>query len=172
LFKLRKLLAAAEQLDLIRPYAPWRGYFSTATSGPDAGRVVLRWSRGPSLRSKGDAGEGRRLTDRLENDALFAQVAELRDEHRRPCPPDTFRRLVARFGRDVLQRQIVVILAQKEHHPGQFTKSELAAFINRCQHDHPEPDWFCDLRRAERVAKFDEVVPNPTSQELYETFFR
>jgi len=71
-----------------------------------------------------------------------------------------------------MQKQVVVVLAQKEHHPADFTKSELAAFINRCQHNHPEPDWYKDLRRAERVAMFDGVEPNQLSMDVYDTFFR
>lgn len=172
LFKLKKLLSAAEDVGIIRPYAPWKGYFSTPTSGRDAGTTLLRWSRGPSLRTKAEHASERLFTDRIENDALYAQVRELKDEDNKPCPPDTFRRLVTRFGRDCMQRQVVVVLAQKEHHAGQFKKSELAAFINRCQHNHPEPDWYQDLRRAERVAKFDEVEPNQLSMDMYETFFR
>jgi hypothetical protein len=172
LFKLKKLLSAAEDIGIIRPYAPWKGYFSTPTSGRDAGTTLLRWSRGPALRTKAEHTPERLFTDRIENDALYAQVRELKDEDNKPCPPDTFRRLVTRFGRDCMQRQVVVVLAQKEHHAGQFKKSELAAFINRCQHNHPEPDWYQDLRRAERVAKFDEVEPNQLSMDMYETFFR
>jgi len=172
LFKLRKVLAAAESLDLIRPFAPWKGYFSELKSGPDAGKLALRWTRGPALRTKGGDHDARRYTDRIENDALYAQVKELRDEHGQPCPPDTYRRLVAKFGREKLQKQIVVLLAQKEFHPGDFKKSELAAFINRCQHDHPEPDWYRDLRRAERVAGFEQVKPSQLSLDMYDTFFR
>jgi hypothetical protein len=172
LFKLKKLLAAAQALDLIRPFAPWKGYFSTLDRGPDAGKLALRWTRGPQLRSKGDDHDARVFTDRIENDALYAQVKELKDEHGKPCPPDTYRRLVTKFGREKMQKQIVVVLAQKEHHPGDFKKSELAAFINRCQHDHPAPDWYRDLQRAERVAAFDGVEPNQLSMEMYGTFFR
>jgi len=172
LFKLRKLLAQAEDLGIIRPYAPWKGYVAPLSQGRDTGKLALRWSRGPALRNKTDDADKRVFTDRIENDALYAQVKELRDEHRKPCPPETFRRLVTRFGRDVMQKQIVVVLAQKEHHPADFTKSELAAFINRCQHNHPEPDWYKDLRRAERVAMFDGVEPNQLSMDVYDTFFR
>jgi len=172
LFKLRKLLAAAQALDIIRPFAPWKGYFSTKSEGPNNSKLALRWSRGPRLRTKTRDQDARVYTDRIENDALYAQVKELRDEKKKPCPPDTFRRLVSEFGRERMQKQIVVVLAQKEHHPGDFKKSELAAFINRCQHDHPEPDWFRDLRRAERVANFDGVEPNQLSMDLYDTFFQ
>lgn len=172
LFKLKKLLAAAEAAGIIRPYAQWKGYFSTLSQGPDKSKLALRWSRGPRLRTKAADQDGRVYTDRIENDALYAQVKELRDEHKKPCPPDTFRKLVSRFGREQMQKQIVVVLAQKEHHPGDFKKSELAAFINRCQHAHPEPDWYRDLTRAERVAAFDGVEPNQLSMEMYDTFFR
>jgi len=169
--KLRALLADAQELGIIRPYAPWKGYLSSLSQGRDAGKLALRWSRGPLLRKKGDT-ESSVFTDRVDNDALYAQVKELRDEHRKPCPPETFRRLVTRFGRAMMQKQIVIVLAQKEHHPGDFTKSELAAFINRCQHNHPEPDWYQDLRRAERLAMFKGVEPNQLSMDVYRTFFR
>jgi hypothetical protein len=172
LFKLRKLLAAAEDLDIIRPFAPWKGYIMAHTHGPDRDKLALRWSRGPRLRTKAGADDAKVYTDRIENDALYSQVKELRDEHRKPCPPDTFRRLVSKFGRPRMQKQILVVLAQKEHHPGDFKKSELAAFINRCQHDHPEPDWYRDLKRAERVAVFDQVQPGQLSLDVYGTFFR
>jgi hypothetical protein len=172
LFKLRKLLAAAEVLGIIRPFTPWKGYFSTLTQGPDKDKLALRWMRGPRLRTKVGDADKQVYTDRIENDALYAQVKELRDENKKPCPPDTYRRLVSKFGRERMQKQIVVVLAQKEHHPGDFKKSELAAFINRCQHDHPEPDWFRDLQRAERVAGFEQVTPSQLSLDMYQTFFR
>lgn len=169
--KLKKLLADAKNLGIVRPYAPWNGYFHVLSQGRDEGKLGLRWSRGPLLRKKGE-GDGRVFTDRIENDALYAQVKELRDENKKPCPPDTFRKLVSKFGRERMQKQIVVVLAQKEHHSGDFKKSELAAFINRCQHDHPEPDWYRDLKRAERVAGFEQVKPSQLSLDMYETFFR
>ena len=65
-----------------------------------------------------------------------------------------------------------MILAQKEHQPGSFQRSEVAAFVNRLQNDHPEPDWFQDLRRAERLSPFEGSQPNQTSMEMYQTFFR
>ena len=168
--KLKRLLAEAEALDLVRPYAAWHGYLTTALQGRDAGKLCLRWSRGPRLRNKADG--DRATSDRIEHDALYSQVQELNDERGRPCPPATFRALVAKFGRARMQKQIVVVLAQQEHHPGDFKKSPLAAFINRCQHDHPEPDWYRDLKRAERVAKFAEVTPGARSADVYRTFFR
>ncbi len=169
--KLKKLLADAEERDIIRPYAPWKGYLHLLGQGRDEGKLALRWSRGPRLRKKSTDDE-RVHTDRIDNDALYAQMKELRDEHGKPCPPDTFRRLVSKFGRARMQKHVVIVLAQKEHHPGDFKKSELAAFINRCQHDHPEPDWYRDLKRAERVAGFDGVKPNQLSLDVYQTFFR
>jgi hypothetical protein len=173
LHKVRRLLAQAEELDIIRPYAPWKGYFQPVSRGPDTGKLALRWSRGPALRNRGDVSEDKRIfTDRIENDALYAQVVELRDDENKTCSPDVFRKLVSKFGRECMQRQVLVILAQKEHHSGSFTRSELAAFINRCQHNHPEPDWYQDLRRAERVAVFDEVEPNQLSMDIYGTFFQ
>ena len=71
-----------------------------------------------------------------------------------------------------MQKHVAVVLAQKEHRPASFQKSELAAYINRMQHDHPEPDWYQDLRRAERLARFDDVAPSQLSLDAYGTFFR
>jgi hypothetical protein len=65
-----------------------------------------------------------------------------------------------------------VILAQKEHHARSFQRSEVAAFINRLQHDHPEPDWYRDLKRAERLSLFEGTTPNQLSLDMYQTFFR
>jgi hypothetical protein len=104
--KLRVLLADAQKLGIIRPYAPWKGYLSTLSQGRDSGKLALRWSRGPQLRKKGDTATSTSI-DRVENDALFAQVKELRDEHAKPCPPETFRRLVTRFSRTMMQKQVV-----------------------------------------------------------------
>ena len=67
---------------------------------------------------------------------------------------------------------ILVILAQKKHQPGSFQRSEVAAFINRLQIDHPEPDWYQDLKRAERLSLFDGSQPNQLSLEMYDTLFR
>lgn len=169
--KLRHLLAQAEDMDLIRPCHGWDGYFRLGHQGPMAGKLLLRWSRGPRLRVKPDE-PGRIYTDRIENDALYAQVHEVRDEDGMPVSPLIFRRLVSRFGRERMQKHIAVILAQKEHHPGSFTKSEIAAYINRMQHDHPEPDWYQSLKRAERLSLLDEVKPNQLSMDVYGTFFR
>ena len=112
-----------------------------------------------------------RFTDRIDNDALYAQLRELRDEHRNAVTPDIFRRLVARFGRAAMQKHVAVVLAQKEHRPSSFKKSELAALINRMQHDHAEPDWYQDLRRAERLAPFKDVAPSQLSMDLFGTMF-
>lgn len=170
MFKLRKLLKEAEACGIIRPFPDWRGYFQTINQGPRKGELALRWSRGPLLRAK-STDDGRRFTDRAENDALYAQVQEIHDEDRKPVTLPVYRRLLSQFGRDMIQKHIAVILAQKEHHPRSFKKSELAAFINRLQHDHAEPDWFQDLKRAERLSPFQETVPNQLSMEMYKTFF-
>jgi hypothetical protein len=168
--KLRRLLKEAEERDLIRPYAPWGGYLQSLAKGPRAGQLALRWSRGPLLRTKPEAPE-RIYTDRIENDALYAQVSELRDEHGEPLRPHVFRKLASQFGREKMQKHVSVILAQKETHPGSFQKSEIAAFINRLQHDHPEPDWYQDLKRAERLSPFEKVEPNQLSMDLYGDIF-
>jgi len=170
--KLRNLLRDAEEIGLIRPYQPWGGYFQKITAGMHRGKTALRWSRGPLLKAKPAENNGRRYTDKIENDALYAQVAELKDEDGKPLNPHVFRVLVARFGREKMQKHICVLLAQKEHHPGSFTRSEVAAFIDRLQHDRPDPDWYQDLQRAERLSRFDKIQPNEQSARVYETFFR
>jgi hypothetical protein len=172
LFKLRRLLSDAEDLGLIRPYENWRGYFQKVAQGMDKGKLALRWTRGPKLRTRTGSDDRSASIDRIENDALFAQVRNILDEKRQPCSTQTFRQLVSKFGRDAMQKHVLVILAQKEHHPGSFKKSELAAYIHRLQHDHTEPDWYQDLKRAERVAVFDDVQPNQLSMDVYGTFFR
>lgn len=171
LHKLRRLIAEAQAIGLIRPCPGWKGYFQTGNQGTMRGRVLLRWSRGPLLRTKHDR-PARFTAEANENDALYAQVQEVRDEHDKQATPQTFLRLVGKYGRDKIQKQVAVILAQKEHHPGSFQKSELAALINRLQNDHPEPDWYRDLQKAERLSPFEEVSPNQTSMEMYQTFFR
>jgi hypothetical protein len=170
--KLKHLLAEAEGLGMIRPFHPWDGYLHALTTGPHAGRTALRWSRGPLLRKKSDQPDGRRYTDRLENDALYAQVHDLRDEKGQPLAAPTYRRLVSTFSRELIQKHIRVILAQKESRPASFRTSEVAAFIDRLQHDHPEPDWYQDLKRGERLARFEDITPNQLSMDVYDTFFR
>ena len=170
--KLKKILADAESVGLIRPFAAWGGYLEKISTGPRAGELALRWSRGPKLHARAAVAAESRFTESTENDALFAQVSEIRDEHKRRVTPDAFQKLVARFGRDTMQKHVAVVLAQKEHRPSSFQKSELAAYINRMQHDHPEPDWYRDLRRAERLARFDDVAPSQLSLDAYGTFFR
>ena len=170
--KLRKLLSDAEEIGLIRPYQPWNGYFQTVNTGIHRGKLALRWSRGPLLKIKPTSDDGRRYTDTIENDALYAQVQEIKDEAGKPMSPKVFRTLVAKFGRVKMQTQICVVLAQKEHHPGSFTRSEIAAYIDRLQHDRKDPDWYADLKRAERLSGLEKIQPNEQSSRVYETFFR
>lgn len=169
--RLRQIVSEAEELGLIRPCKGWSGYFQAGNRGTVKGKLLLRWSRGPLLRTKQEE-PGMRYTDRIENDALYAQVQDNRDEDNKPITPHVFHRLITTFGREQMQKHVTIILAQKEHHPGSFQKSELAAYINRMQHDHPEPDWYQDLKRAERLSLLDGVQPTQTSKEMYETFFR
>lgn len=170
--KLRTLLREAEDAGLICPYQPWGGYFQTINTGLHRGKTALRWSRGPLLKTKPADNDGRRYTDRIENDALYAQVQELKDEEGKPMSPHVFRVLVARFGREKMQKHVCVVLAQKEHHPMSFTRSEIAAYMDRLQHDRPDPDWYADLKRAERLSGFEKIQPNEQSSRVYETFFR
>ena len=170
--KLKRLLDEAEKLQMIRPYHPWKNYLHTLTAGPHAGRLALRWTRGPLLRTKNNRTIAGHFTDRVENDALYAQVCELRDEKGRRLTVPAYRRLVSKFGRDMMQRHINVVLAQKENRPASFRTSEVAAFINRLQRDHPEPDWYQDLKRAERLAPFTKITPSQLSLDAYGTFFR
>jgi hypothetical protein len=169
--KLRRLLHDAEEKDLIRPCRDWGDYLQPTNRGPRAGQLALRWSRGPLLRSRRSAAR-EPFPEKLENDALYAQVCELRDEERKPISPQLYRSLVGRYGRERLQKHVAVVLAQKEYRPGSFTRSEVAALVDRLQHDHPEPDWYQDLRKAERLSPFDGIQPNQLSMDLYGTLFR
>lgn len=168
--KLKRMLAEAEDLGLIRPSASFNGYFQKAASGPHAGQLLLRWSRGPALRTK-QAKEATTLTTSLDADALYAQCIELTDENMQPMNALTFRRLVSEHGRDKMQKHIAIILAQKEHQPKSFKKSEVAAYVNRLQNDHPAPDWYVALQKEERLAVHSKVEPNQFSSELYGTLF-
>ncbi len=169
--KLRKMFAEAEDLGLVRPSTSFNGYFQKATTGTHAGELLLRWSRGPALRTK-QAKETPTLVSNLDADALYAQCQELRDEDRQPMNALTFRRLVSEYGRASMQKHIVIILAQKEHRPKSFSKSEVAAFVNRLQNDHPAPDWYVALEKEERLAGLDKVEANQLSNELYSNLFR
>lgn len=169
--KLRKMFAEAEDLGLIRPSTAFNGYFQKATSGPHSGELLLRWSRGPALRTK-QAKETPTLITNMDADALYAQCQELCDEDKQPMNALTFRRLVSEHGRDKMQKHIAIILAQKEHRPKSFSKSEVAAFVNRLQNDHPSPDWYVALQKEERLAGLDKVEANHLSKELYGNLFR
>ncbi len=171
LHKLRQLLSDAEELGLIRPCPDWGSYFKTGLRGTVADSLLLRWSRGPNLRTKENA-PPRPVDMDLTADALFAQAKELRDEEKKPMNPKTYQRLVEKHGRDKLQKHLLVVLAQKEHRPSSFRKSEVAALIDRLQKDHAEPDWYQHLRRAERLSLFDGSQPNQLSLEMYDTFFQ
>ena len=41
-----------------------------------------------------------------------------------------------------------------------FTKSEVAAFVDRLKNDYVAPDWYADLDRQERLSLFKKVTPN------------
>lgn len=169
--KLKRLLVQAEDLDLIRPVVGSKGYLQSLDRGFHAGKLALRWSRGPRLRKK-EAAAAPFGADDLENDALYDQVRHLKDEENKPLSPLVYRRLLAAHGQKKLQKHIAVILAQREHHPGSFKRSEVAAFVDRVQNDHPEPDWYQILRRTERLSPFAENQPNQLSLELYEDLVR
>jgi hypothetical protein len=169
--KLRHLLRDAEELGIIRPCAGWHGYFRTATQGPYIGRTLLRWMRGPLLRRKGDASTTAATAD-IAGDALYDQVRNLRDEHGKPVTPKTYLRLLAEYGRAGMQKHVLVILAQKEHRPKSFRRSEVATYVDRLQNDYADPDWFASLKKAERIALFDQIKPNQLSLEMYDDFFR
>lgn len=169
--KLKKMFTEAEDLGLIRPSSSFKGYFQKATSGLHLGKYLLRWSRGPALRTK-KTKETLTLASSLDVDALFAQCQELHDEEKQPMNALTFRRLVSEYGRDKMQKHIAIILAQKEHRPKSFSKSEVAAFVNRLQNDHPTPDWYVALQKEERLAGLDKVEANNLSKEIYNSLFR
>ncbi|MFO0945619.1 MAG: hypothetical protein U1D30_06705 [Planctomycetota bacterium] len=169
--KLKRLLSQAEDLDLIRPVADGNGYLQPGNRGLHAGKLLLRWSRGPRLRKKEAAASPIGPSD-LENDALYAQVRELKDEEGKSLAPVVYRKLHSAHGAKKLQKHIAVVLAQREHHPGSFKRSEVAAFVDRVQQDHPEPDWYQILKRTERLSVFAENQPNQLSLELYEDLSR
>ena len=169
--KIRRLLKQAESRDLIRRCPGWSDYFAVARCGPLRGRLVLRWSRGPKLLSR----ENRKcasLADAIENDALYDQIKALKDEHGKPVTPIVFHAWVEKYGRELLQKHLRVILAQKEHEVGSFKKSEVAALVDRVKHDYADPDWYADLHRQERLSPFRETTSNQHSMEVYENFFR
>jgi hypothetical protein len=169
--KLKKLLAQAEDLDLVRPFAPWKGYFQEITKGLHRGKLALRWMRGARLRKKEDRMAPFRADD-LESDPVYAQVRQLRDDAGKPLAPLAYRRLIEQHGAKKLARHIAVVLAQREEHPGSFARSEVAAFVDRVTHDYPEPDWFQILRRTERLEKLPDIQPNQLSMDLYDDLFR
>jgi len=169
--KIRRLLKEAESRDLIRPCQGSNDYFAIARAGPFRGRLVLRWSRGPKLLTR-TSSKRCSLADTIENDALYHQVRELRDENGIPVTPIVFHAWVEKYGRDLLRKHLRIILAQKERDLGGFTKSEVAALVDRVKHDYSDPDWYADLKRQERLSPFEETVPNQLSMEMYENFFR
>lgn len=170
LLNLKRLLAEAESRDLIRPCDGWQGYFRMATTGPLRGHTVLRWSRGPSLLIKTAARQT--LATSLENDALFDLVRDLRDDDGKPVNPIVFHTWVEKFGRASIQKHVRVVLAQKEQRPGSFDRSEIAALVDRLNHNYTDPDWYIALAHKERLSRFEKVQPNQLSMEMYESFFR
>lgn len=168
--KIRRLLAEAEARDLIRPCSAWPGYMQKAARGPFRGRLVLRWTRGPKLLARDE--KHRSLSAGIEEDGLFDQVKQLRDEDGRPVNPIVFQIWLDKYGRNKIQKHIRVILAQKEHQPASFRKSEVAAFVDRLKHDYSDPDWYADLSHQERLALFDESKSSQVSMEMYKDFFR
>jgi len=169
--KIRRLLKEAESRDLIRRCPGWSDYFAVARCGPLRGRLVLRWSRGPKLLARGRS-KPRSLAHTIENDALYDQIKALRDEQGESVTPIVFHAWVEKYGRELLQKHLRVILAQKEHEGGSFKKREGAARVDRGKHDYAEPDWYADLHRQERLSPFRETTPNQRSMEVYENFFR
>lgn len=169
--KLKRLLASAEDLDIIRPFEPWKGYFQPMSRGLHRDKLALRWTRGPRLKRK-EAGARKIGAGDLENDPLFAQVRELRDEVGQSLSPLVYQKLLAEHGAKKVQRHVAVVLAQREYHPGSFSRSEVAAFVDRVQHDRPEPDWYQVLARAERLSPFAETQPNQLSLGLYKDLFQ
>ena len=170
--KLKKLLAAAAEADIIRPYEPWGGYFQPINRGRNRGETALRWTRGPALRQKPAAADERRVYRPHRERCALRPGQELCDEDGKPLCPQTFRRLVTRFGRERDAEAHPHHARPEGASPRSFHRSELAAFINRLQHDHAEPDWYQDLKRAERLSLLSEVQPNQLSMDLYGTFFQ
>jgi hypothetical protein len=108
----------------------------------------------------------------LENDGLYDQVQHLKDDDGKTVSPIVFQAWVDKYGRSAMQKHLRVILAQKEHDSASFGRSEVAAFVDRLNHDYPDPDWYADLERQERLSLFEEVTPNQLSMDIYDDFFR
>lgn len=169
LHKLRRLVRKAEQLGIVRPYAPWNDYFTVPKSGRFAGQLALRWSRGPTLHTKemrSTAGGA------LEDDALFAQLQQLPDEHGKPLSTPHYRRLLADHGRARLQKHVTIVLTQKEVHPQSFKRSPLATALDRIKHDYAAPDWFAQTDRSNTLSDLGKITPNTAANRLYEAISR
>lgn len=165
LHDLRLLIKEFEQRDLIRPYKPWHGYFATPTRGPLAGKLCVRWSRGPAVRSKNKHRSSTSLT--IEADPLFDQVKTLKDQAGLPLSVPAYRSLLKENGRDRLQQHVHVILAQKRCQPGSFQRSEVAAFVDRVKKDHPNPSWYTPELARPRI-DFSDIAASPEVQKLYD----
>lgn len=165
LHDLRALLDQFQKQELICPYAPWGSYFATPNRGPLAGRLCVRWSRGPAVRAKKAPSS---LTLTAEEDALYDQLKTLTDQQGRPLSIPAYRRLLSEHGRESLQRHAHIVLAQKQCQPGSFRKSEVAAFVNRVKHNHPAPDWYAaKLRKPRLDAKG--IQPSAKIRKLYDS---
>ena len=86
--------------------------------------------------------------------------------------PAAYRALLTKYGRAKMQKHIEIILAQKEMRPGSFDRSEIAAFVDRVQHDYAPPDWFQDLARAQDLTGFQEIKPTDATEVLYQAITR
>ena len=70
-----------------------------------------------------------------------------------------------------MQKHVGVITAQKRLMPGTFRRSEVAALVDRVQHDHPFPSWYTpDLSRP--TIDFEKVQATPAVQALYDSLSR
>jgi hypothetical protein len=131
------------------------------------GKLLLRWSRGPAVRAKGQPA----VALDLDSDPLFDQVRNFRDEQGQALTPIVYRRLLAEHGRQRLQKHAGVIIAQKRLKPGSFRRSEIAALVDRVKHDHPAPSWYTpQLNR--NVVEFDNMKATPAAQALYDSVSR
>ena len=146
LHTLKGLLREAEDRDFIRPHRRRAQYLTRMTSGPLAGELRLQWSRGPALKTKATA-----APSDLSLDVLYDQVQDLVDQHGRPMEDKVYRYLLKQHGREKMQKQLRFHVAQKTLQPGSF-RSEVAAFIDRLNHDHGPPACYDDYVRQQQTA--------------------
>ena len=165
LAKLRLRLKKAEQAGWICPYRGLGDYFQTANTGPLTGRLALRWTRGPALRTKND--RSNKNEQSFELDALYDKLRALHDQDGKPLAAPRYRSLIGQYGRARVDKHLDIVIAQKETHPATIKKSSLAVLINRIQNDYADPAWYPDYRKAKQNAEQALIHPSEAAKNLY-----